>query len=308
MGPSGNVLEKHTEARRQKPPRENHGINVGAKPLERTKPQPSLARAGCPAWGAVTGGGGGSALQALRTSKAPEAATARGERAAARRPPGERQAPGPQPRKGACCDCFEKQTLETIETPSSPISGPQFFKWSSSGTCGGLWPALPTPWSLPASPTRGAGTAGRGRGGPRTRGALTVVGRRIPLHGGPHRVSVVRRDVVALTVDVKKYIHLLGQRVLRRVHVGVAEARVVSVRVLPVEDSGVVMAHPARLVRRHLHGPGCARALSPGPEPARGERGRSEAPRLRRCSCRRRGGGRLRICFQWGSKKAGKER
>lgn len=106
-------------------------------------------------------------------------------------------------------------------------------------------------------------------GGPRTRGGLTVVGRRVPLHGGPHRVSVVGRDVVALTVDVKKYIHLLRQGVLRRVHVGVAEAWVVRVRMLPVEDRGVVVTHPARLVRRHLHGPGCALALSPGPEPAR---------------------------------------
>lgn len=81
--------------------------------------------------------------------------------------------------------------------------------------------------------------------------------------------------MVALTVDVKKYIHLLWQWVLRRVHVGVAQAWVVRVRVLSVEDGGVVVAHPARLVRRHLHGPGCARALSPGPEPARGEGGRS---------------------------------
>lgn len=102
-----------------------------------------------------------------------------------------------------------------------------------------------------------------------------VVGRRVPLHRGPHRVSIVGRDVVALTVDVKKYIHLLGQWVLCRVHVGVAEAWVVRVRVLSVEDRGVVVAHPARLVRRHLHSPGCARALSPGPEPARGEGGRS---------------------------------
>lgn len=78
--------------------------------------------------------------------------------------------------------------------------------------------------------------------------------------------------MVALAVDVKKYIHLLGQGVLRRVHVGVAKARVVRVRVLPVEDRGVMVAHPARLVRRHLHGLGCARALSPGPEPARAER------------------------------------
>lgn len=260
-----------------------------------------------PSLGAVTRAGGGSALPAPGTSEAPKAAAARGERAAARRPPGESQAPGPQPRKGACCDCFEKQTLATIETPSSPISGPQFFKWSSSGTWGGFGRLSPHPGpSLPPQP----GEPGQpvGEEGPRTRGALTVVGRRVPLHRGPHRVSVVGRDVVALTVDVKKYIHLLGQRVLRRVHVGVAEARVVSVRVLPVEDRGVVMAHPARLVRCHLHGPGCARALSPGPEPARGERGRSGAPKLRRCSCRRRGGGRLRICFQWGNGKAGKER
>lgn len=81
--------------------------------------------------------------------------------------------------------------------------------------------------------------------------------------------------MVALTVDVKKYIHLLGQGVLRWVHVGVAEARMVRVWVLPVEDRRVVVAHPARLVCRHLHGPGCARALSPGPEPAGGEGGRS---------------------------------
>lgn len=49
----------------------------------------------------------------------------------------------------------------------------------------------------------------------------------------------------------------------------------VRVRVLPVQHGGVVVAYPARLVCRHLHGLGCARALSPGPEPARGEGGRS---------------------------------
>lgn len=91
--------------------------------------------------------------------------------------------------------------------------------------------------------------------------------------------------MVALTVDVKKYIHFLGQGVLRRVHVGVAKARVVRVRVLPVEDRGVVVAHPARLVCRHLHGPGCARALSPGPEPARGE-GRRSVGEVRRLGLR----------------------
>lgn len=102
-----------------------------------------------------------------------------------------------------------------------------------------------------------------------------MVGRRVPLHSGPDGVSVVGRDVVPLTVDVKKYIHLLGQGVLRWIHVGVAEARMVRVRVLSVEDRGVVVAHPAWLVRGHLHVLGCARALSPGPEPAREEGGRS---------------------------------
>lgn len=116
-----------------------------------------------PSLGAVTGGGGGSALPAPWTSEAPEAAAARGERAAERRPPGERQAPGPQPRKGACCDCFEKQTLATFETPSSPISGPQFFKWSSSGTWGGFGRLSPPPGpSLPPQPGEPGLPAGGG--------------------------------------------------------------------------------------------------------------------------------------------------
>lgn len=102
-----------------------------------------------------------------------------------------------------------------------------------------------------------------------------VVGRRIPLHRSPDRVSVVGRDVVALTVDVKKYVHLFRQGVLCRVHVRMAEARVVRVWVLPVEDRRVMVAHPARLVRSHLHVLGCARALSPGPEPSRVEGGLS---------------------------------
>lgn len=103
----------------------------------------------------------------------------------------------------------------------------------------------------------------------------SVVGRRVPLHGSPDRVSVVGRDVVALAVDVKKDVHLFRQRILRRVHVRVAEARVVRVRVLPVEHRGVVVADPARLVRGHLHVLSCARALSPGPEPSRVEGGLS---------------------------------
>lgn len=121
--------------------------------------------------------------------------------------------------------------------------------------------------------------------------------------------------MVALTVDVKKYIHLLGQRVLRRVHVGVTEARVVRVRVLPVEDSRVVVAHPARLVRRHLHGPAAALAPSRRARNPRVERegcrtGRSEGggSELCRCSCRWTGGGRLLICFQWRNGKGGKKR
>lgn len=78
-----------------------------------------------------------------------------------------------------------------------------------------------------------------------------------------------------MTIDVKKYVHLFRQGVLSRVHVRVAEARVVRVRVLPVEDCRVVVAHPARLVRSHLHALGCTRALSPGPEPSRIEGGLS---------------------------------
>lgn len=78
-----------------------------------------------------------------------------------------------------------------------------------------------------------------------------------------------------MTIDVKKYVHLFRQGVLSRVHVRMAKARVVRVWVLPVEDCRVMMAHPARLVRSHLHVLGCARALSPGPEPSRIEGGLS---------------------------------
>lgn len=124
-----------------------------------------------------------------------------------------------------------------------------------------------------------------------------MVGRRVPLHGSPDRVSIVGRDVVALTIDVKKYVHLFRQGVLSGVHVRVAEARVVRVRVLPVEDRGVVVAHPARLVRSHLHVLGCARALSPGPEPSRIEGGLSawEVRGLLPSEARERG--RLVVCL-----------
>lgn len=138
-----------------------------------------------------------------------------------------------------------------------------------------------------------------GQGSMQQRGAAhlaPVVGRRIPLHGSPDRVSVVGRDVVALTIDVKKHVHLFRQGVLS-LHVRVAEARVVRVRVLPVEDRGVVVAHPARLVRSHLHVLGYARALSPGPEPSRIEGGLSawEVRGLLPSEARERG--RLMVCL-----------
>lgn len=58
--------------------------------------------------------------------------------------------------------------------------------------------------------------------------------------------------MVALSVDIKEYIHIVGQRVLRGVHVGVAEARVVRAGMLLVEHRRV-MAHPAGLVRTYFH-------------------------------------------------------
>lgn len=84
---------------------------------------------------------------------------------------------------------------------------------------------------------------------------LTVVGRGVSLHGGSHGVAVIRRDGVALSVDIKKYIHFLGERILRGVHVGMAKRGVMRVRVLPIEHGRVVVAHPPRLVRGDLHLP-----------------------------------------------------
>lgn len=57
--------------------------------------------------------------------------------------------------------------------------------------------------------------------------------------------------MVALSVDIKEYIHIVGQRVLRGFHV-VAEARVVRGGMLLVEHRRV-MAHPAGLVRAYFH-------------------------------------------------------
>lgn len=82
-----------------------------------------------------------------------------------------------------------------------------------------------------------------------------VMGRGVPLHGGSHGVAVIRRHGVALSVDIKKYIHFLGERILRGVHVGMAKSGVVGVRVLPIEHGRVVVAHPPRLVRGDLHLP-----------------------------------------------------
>lgn len=73
---------------------------------------------------------------------------------------------------------------------------------------------------------------------------------RVPLDG-PDRVPIIRRDVVALSIDIKDYIHIFGQRVLR-VHVRVAEARVMGAGMLLVQHRGMV-AHPPRLVRAYFH-------------------------------------------------------
>lgn len=91
---------------------------------------------------------------------------------------------------------------------------------------------------------------------------LTVRGRRVPLHG-PHGVAVVGRDVVALGVDVKEYIHIVGQRVL--VHVGVAQARVVRGGVLLVQHGRVRVAHPAGLLGAYFHGASALLSSRPVP-------------------------------------------
>lgn len=60
--------------------------------------------------------------------------------------------------------------------------------------------------------------------------------------------------MVPLSIDIKEYIHIVSEGVLRGVHVRVAEARVVGAGVLLVEHRGV-MAHPPRLVRAYFHFP-----------------------------------------------------
>ena len=80
-------------------------------------------------------------------------------------------------------------------------------------------------------------------------------------HPGPGGVVVVR---VPLRVQViKENIHLIWRQERRRgLHVVVAQARVVGVRVLSVQH-GVVM-HPAGLISRHIHlcGSSCKRAYA----------------------------------------------
>lgn len=188
----------------------------------------------------------------------------------------------------------KRRTLPTSDTASSPISGPPILFLNELVTHLGALACSAQPGSLAVSWTQ---ENKRGSKRFQRQGGLTVVGRRIPLHRSPDGVSVVGRDVVALTIDVKKYVHLFRQRILS-FHVRMAEARVVRVWVLTVEDRGVMVAHPARLVRSHLHVLGCARALSPGPEPSRVEGGLSawEVRGLLPSEAQERG--RLMVCLQ----------
>lgn len=71
----------------------------------------------------------------------------------------------------------------------------------------------------------------------------------VSLHG-PNRVPVVR--MAALWVDIKQYIHIFRNGILRWVHVGVSQSRVVRFGMLAVNDR-VMMGHPARLLRAYFH-------------------------------------------------------
>ncbi len=72
---------------------------------------------------------------------------------------------------------------------------------------------------------------------------------RVPLHS-PNRVPVVR--VVALSVDIKQYIHIFREGILRRVHVGVSQSWVVCLGMLAVNDR-VMVGHPTGLLRTYFH-------------------------------------------------------
>lgn len=49
----------------------------------------------------------------------------------------------------------------------------------------------------------------------------------VSLNSCPHRIPVVRGNMVRLAVDIEKYIHFFRREVRRRVHITVAETRVV---------------------------------------------------------------------------------
>lgn len=74
----------------------------------------------------------------------------------------------------------------------------------------------------------------------------TVRWRWVSLHG-PNRVPVVR--MVALSVDIKQYIHIFRKLILRRVHVGVSQSWVMCLRML----ADRVMGHPTVLLRTYFH-------------------------------------------------------
>lgn len=80
---------------------------------------------------------------------------------------------------------------------------------------------------------------------------LTVWRRGVALDGSD-RLSIVRGDVVPLSIDIKEYIHIVSEGVLRRVHVRVAEARVMRAGMLLVQHRGM-MAHPSWLIRTYFH-------------------------------------------------------
>lgn len=107
---------------------ENYEITGGEKPFGRAESEPGWAGAGCRLPAGEPWPRRQSLVPGAWALGGPGLAAARGDRTAAPRPPGERQAPGTPAAERRLYDCCEKHTLMTIETASSPISGPQFFK------------------------------------------------------------------------------------------------------------------------------------------------------------------------------------
>lgn len=58
--------------------------------------------------------------------------------------------------------------------------------------------------------------------------------------------------MVPLSIDIKQYIHIFSEGILRSVHVRVAEARVMRAGMLIVQHPGM-MAHPPGLIRTYFH-------------------------------------------------------